>query len=80
MRFIVGLTGVDEASRRSFAELLGLVGQRDLHDPGDVTRGRLDPDGVGGDQLHDVTRKHKNTHTQITDQLHLETRFFTFQL
>lgn len=53
------LTGVHEAARRSFAELFGLVGQRDLHDPGDVTRGGLDPDGVRGDQLDEETSAHR---------------------
>lgn len=46
-----GLTCVDEASRRPLTELFGLVGQRDLDDPGDVAGRSLDPDGVGGDQL-----------------------------
>lgn len=51
-----GLTGVDEASRCSFAELFRLVRQRDLHNPRNVTRGSLDPDGVRGDQLDQETR------------------------
>ena len=47
----MGLTGVDKSPRGSFAELLGLVGQRDFHHPGDVPGWGLHPDGVGGDQL-----------------------------
>lgn len=62
-------TSVYEAAWCSFAELLGLVGERDLHHPGDVTRGSLDPDGMGGDQLEyiNITTRahtHKHTHTQ----------------
>ena len=48
------LTCVDEAARCSFTELLRLVGERDLHDPRDVSRWRLDPNGVWRDELeHD---------------------------
>lgn len=46
-----GLTGVDKSPRGTFAELLGLVGQRDFHNSGDVPRGSLDPDGVRSYQL-----------------------------
>lgn len=45
------LTGVDESSWCSFAELLGLVGQGDLHDPGDVSGGSLHSDSMGRYQL-----------------------------
>lgn len=45
------ITCVDEPSWRSFTELFGLVRQRDLDDPWDVSRRSLDPDGVGGDEL-----------------------------
>lgn len=51
----VRLTGVDEASWSSFAELLGLIGQRDFHNSRDMSRGGLDPDGVRGDQLQKDT-------------------------
>lgn len=45
------VTCVHEAPRRSFTELFGLIGQRDLDDPGDVTGRGLHPDCMGGDQL-----------------------------
>ena len=48
----MAVTCVNETSRRSFTELFGLVGQRDLDDPGDVTGRSLDPDSMRGDQLH----------------------------
>ena len=54
----VRLTCVDEASRRSFAELFGLVGQRDFHNTRDVSRWSLDADGVGSYQL-DYSGKEK---------------------
>lgn len=47
-------TCVDEASRSSFAELLGLVRECDLHDPRDVSRGRLHPDSVRCDELEAI--------------------------
>ena len=47
----VSVTCVDEASRCSFAELFGFVGQRDLHHPGDVSGWSLHTNGMGGDQL-----------------------------
>lgn len=47
-------TCVDEASRSSFAELLGLVGECDLHDPRDVSRGRLHPDSMRCDELEAI--------------------------
>lgn len=53
-------TCVDEASRRSFAELLGFVGQCDFHDPRDVSGWRLNTDGVGRDEL-----KHSTQHVQL---------------
>ena len=56
----VDLTSVDESSRCSFAELFGFVGQRDLHDPGDVTGRSLDPDGMRGDQLEVETHRHSH--------------------
>lgn len=52
-------TCVDEAPRCAFAELFGFVGQRDLHDPGDVARGGLDSDGVRRDQLRRRAGKKK---------------------
>lgn len=45
------LTSVDKSPRGTFAELLGLVGQRDFHNARDVPRGSLDPDGVRSYQL-----------------------------
>lgn len=45
------LTSVDKSPRGTFAELLGLVGQRDFHHARDVPRGSLDPDGVRSYQL-----------------------------
>ena len=45
------LTSVDKSPRGAFAELLGLVGQRDFHNARDVPRGSLDPDGVRSYQL-----------------------------
>lgn len=53
--WLLGFTCVDEPTRRSFTELFGLVGQRDLDDPGDVTGRGLDPDGMRGDQLERQT-------------------------
>ena len=47
----MAVTCVNKTSRRSFTELFGLVGQRDLDDPGDVTGRSLDPDSMRGDQL-----------------------------
>lgn len=76
----VDLTGVDKSSRCPFAELFGFVGQRDLHDPGDVTRGGLDPDGMRGDQLEEETHRHRynlgqNTVTAAESRLN---RMFTY--
>lgn len=51
LQMIVTLTCVDETARGSFAELLGLVGEGDLHDPGDMAWWGLHPDGMGRDQL-----------------------------
>lgn len=48
-----GLTGVDKPPRSTFTELLGLVGQGDLDDSGNVPRRGLDADGVGRDQLQE---------------------------
>ena len=44
-------TSVDKATRSTFAELFRLVGERDLHDPRDVSGRGLYPDGVGSDEL-----------------------------
>lgn len=67
-------TCVDEAARRSFAELFGLVGEGDLHDPGDVSWGRLHPDGMGRDELKNI-REHVrhiplDTHIDHTHTTH----------
>lgn len=51
MRKRFQLTSVDKSPRGTFAELLGLVGQRDFHNTRDVPRGSLDPDGVRSYQL-----------------------------
>ena len=51
------LTCVDEAAWGSFAELLGLVGEGDLHDSRDVARWGLHPDGMGRDELWKVPEK-----------------------
>lgn len=51
MRKRFQLTSVDKSPRGTFAELLGLVGQRDFHNTRDVPRGSLNPDGVRSYQL-----------------------------
>lgn len=55
---ILGLTCVNEPPRCAFAELFGLVRQSHLHDSGDVSGRRLDPDGVWRNQLN-LDRKKK---------------------
>lgn len=48
---VASVTCVDEASRRSLAELFGLIRECDLNNSGDVSRGCLDTNGVWGYQL-----------------------------
>lgn len=57
-------TCVDEAPRCPLAELFRFVGERDLHDPWDVARGRLDTDGVGRDQLRERERNRDKTENE----------------
>jgi len=51
------LTCVDESSWCAFAKLFGLVGQRDLYHPGDVTRRGLNSDGMRCDELWGENQK-----------------------
>lgn len=53
------LTSVDKSPRGTFAELLGLVGQRDFHNTRDVPRRSLNTDGVGGYQLDHGYKKER---------------------
>lgn len=46
------LTSIDKSPRGTFAELLGLIGQRDFHNTRNMPRWSLDADGVGSYQLH----------------------------
>ncbi len=80
VRLSVILTRVDEASWRSFAELFGFVGQRDLNDPGDVTRGCLDPNGVRGDQLMTQTQTERITGGTLQKQIVRKVRGFSLFL
>lgn len=63
-------TCVDEASRRSLAELFGFIRQCDLHDPRDVSRRCLHTDGVRCDQLRNRTEIMSPKRQQITPPMH----------
>lgn len=45
------LTNIDKSTGSSFAELFGLVRERDFHHAGNVSRRCLHTDSVGCDQL-----------------------------
>lgn len=61
-------TRVDEASRCSFAELFRFIRQRDLDNPRDVPRRRLNTDGVRCNQL----RNEDGSKTETNYFLHSE--------
>lgn len=71
------LTGVDKSSWCSFAELLGLVGQGDLHDPGDVSGGSLHSDSMGRYQLSRNSEHKRLALYLLTIHYHILTKLAT---